>query len=124
MASVADTLIAALVDAGVHRIGYLAIETCDLLLMLGTDFPYDNFYPHHAKIVQIDIRPENLGRRSRLDFGLVGDIRETLDALLPKLKPNANGSHLEHALRHYSETTKKMLAKAEAAGNKKPIHPE
>lgn len=50
--------------------------------MLGTDFPYKQFFPTDAKIAQIDIRPENLGRRCKIDLGLVGDVRLTIDALL------------------------------------------
>src|SRR5882757_6113314 len=65
--------------------GYHAMLDCDLLLMLGTDFPYRQFYPTTAKVAQIDLRGENLGRRTRLDLGLVGDVGGTLTALLPKL---------------------------------------
>jgi pyruvate dehydrogenase (quinone) len=54
--------------------GCRAMESCDVLLMLGTDFPYDNWYPKRAKIAQVDIRPEHLGRRCRLDLGFVGDV--------------------------------------------------
>src|ERR1700753_3635954 len=63
--------------------GYHAMLSCDTLLMLGTDFPYRQFYPKDAKVAQIDLRPENLGRRTRLDLGLVGDVRATLTAFLP-----------------------------------------
>jgi thiamine pyrophosphate-dependent acetolactate synthase large subunit-like protein len=57
---------------------------CDTLLMLGTDFPYRQFYPINAKVAQIDLRPENLGRRTRLDLGLVWDVGATIEALLPQ----------------------------------------
>src|SRR5882724_9772450 len=63
--------------------GYHAMMNCDVLLMLGTDFPYRDFYPEDATIVQIDLRGEHLGRRSKLDFGLIGDTKTTLRALLP-----------------------------------------
>ena len=65
--------------------GYAAMLDCDALLMLGTDFPYRQFFPEEAKIAQVDIRPENLGRRTRIDLGLVGDVAATIEALLPKL---------------------------------------
>src|SRR5229473_3816801 len=65
--------------------GYHAMMNCDTLLMLGTDFPYQPFFPKDATIVQIDLRGEQLGRRSKVDFGFVGDTRTTLRALLPKL---------------------------------------
>jgi pyruvate dehydrogenase (quinone) len=107
-----------------HASGYLAIETCEILLMLGTDFPYDNFYPRKAKIAQIDIRPEHLGRRCSLELGLVGDVKETLEALIPRLRPNLNDAHRFFAVRHYEETEKKMRAKLKSAEDHKPIHPE
>ena len=64
--------------------GYRAMLDCDTLLMLGTDFPYRQFFPSHAKIAQVDLRPENLGRRTRLDLGVVA-MSATISALLPKL---------------------------------------
>jgi pyruvate dehydrogenase (quinone) len=66
--------------------GYQAMMNCEVLLMLGTDFPYGDFYPNDATVVQVDIRGEQLGRRSKLDFGLIGDTKTTLRALLPKLE--------------------------------------
>jgi pyruvate dehydrogenase (quinone) len=82
--------------------GYFAIMDCDVLLMLGTDFPYQQFYPEKAAIVQVDLRPENLGRRTRLSLGLIGDVNDTLAALLPLLKPKQDRIHLDKALRHYA----------------------
>lgn len=84
--------------------GYYAIMDCDVLLMLGTDFPYQQFFPEKAAIAQIDLRPENLGRRTRLDLGLVGDVRDTLTALLPLLKGKEDRVHLDKALKHYAST--------------------
>ncbi len=66
--------------------GYAAMKNCDTLVLLGTDFPYRQFYPEGAKIVQIDIRPESLGNRCHLALGVVGDVGATVTALLPKLK--------------------------------------
>jgi thiamine pyrophosphate-dependent acetolactate synthase large subunit-like protein len=82
--------------------GYYAIMDCDVLLMLGTDFPYQQFYPENAAIIQVDIRPENLGRRARLALGLVGDVRDTLSALLPLLRPKSDRAHLDKSLQHYA----------------------
>ena len=65
--------------------GYLAMKDCDTLLMLGTDFPYQQFFPQKATIIQVDLRGEQLGRRTRLDLGLVGDVKTTLAALMPRL---------------------------------------
>lgn len=66
--------------------GYQAMMSCDALLLLGTDFPYRQFYPQEAKIIQVDNRSENIGRRTHVDFGVVGDVKETLAALNPKLE--------------------------------------
>jgi pyruvate dehydrogenase (quinone) len=88
--------------------GYRAIEACDLLLMLGTDFPYQHFYPKKARIIQIDVRAENLGRRSRLDLGLVGDVNETLLALMPKIEQKADSGFLKEALEDYATTRKEI----------------
>src|SRR6476659_3951053 len=76
--------------------GYYAMRECDALLMLGTDFPYRQFYPEGAgaRIAQVDLRPENIGRRVPVDLGIVGEVRATLAALLPLLKPKRDGSHL------------------------------
>src|SRR5437763_11291430 len=68
--------------------GYHAMMNCDVLLMIGTDFPYQQFFPKDATIVQIDLRGEQLGRRTKVDYGFVGDTKTTLQALLPKLKQN------------------------------------
>ena len=75
--------------------GNHAVKNCDLLLMLGTDFPYKEWYPDGAKIVQIDIRPERLGRRCKLNLGLTGDIGETIKALMPLVKAKTDTSFLK-----------------------------
>ena len=69
--------------------GYYAMESCDTLLMLGTDFPYRQFYPSNARIAQIDIRPEAIGRRAPVELGLVGQIAPTLRALTPRSRSRA-----------------------------------
>jgi pyruvate dehydrogenase (quinone) len=78
--------------------GYHALMNCDTLLMLGTDFPYRQFLPKEATVVQIDVRGEQLGRRSKVDFGFVGDTKTTLRALLPRLKQNEHEAHLKESL--------------------------
>lgn len=104
--------------------GYRVIESCDLLLMLGSDFPYKDWYPHRSKIVQIDIRPERLGRRCRLDLGLVGDVKQTLEALLPMLHPKSDRAHLDTALGHYHKTRQFLDSQAQGVAGQRPIHPE
>jgi pyruvate dehydrogenase (quinone) len=104
--------------------GYRAMQECDLLMMLGTDFPYDNFYPRKVKTVQIDVRGENLGRRTRLDLGLVGNVRETIQALLPKLSRKKSSSHLKDSLNHYKKVREKLDAHVKDLGNEGPVHPQ
>ena len=103
--------------------GYHAMIDCDVLLMLGTDFPYQQFFPKDAAIVQIDIRGEQLGRRAKLDFGLIGDIKTTLSSLLPKLKQNQDDEHLNQALEHYRKA-RRSLDELATPGSGKPIHPQ
>ena len=104
--------------------GYAAMMACDTLLMLGTDFPYRQFYPADAKIAQVDLRPENLGRRCKLELGLLGDVADTIEALLPKLKPKSNRAHLDKCLEHYADTRKDLDALAAGKAGRKPIHPQ
>lgn len=104
--------------------GYHAMQQCDTLVMLGTDFPYRQFYPGRAQVVQIDIRPENLGRRTRLDMGLVGDVGATLDALLPRLAPQPDDAHLEASLRHYRAARAQLDDLATGGSGRQPIHPQ
>ncbi|MGV8920047.1 MAG: ubiquinone-dependent pyruvate dehydrogenase [Pseudomonas sp.] len=104
--------------------GYHAMMSCDTLVMLGTNFPYRPFYPTDATIVQIDIDPSALGRRAPLTLGLVGGVRETLEALLPKLQRNNDRRFLDTALKHYAKAREGLddLATPSAAG--RPIHPQ
>ena len=104
--------------------GYFAMMNCDVLVMLGTDFPYQPFYPKDATIVQIDLRGEQIGRRSKVDFGFVGDIKSTLRALLPKLAQNSNDSHLKDSVAHYRKTRKGLDELATGKAGQKPIHPQ
>lgn len=104
--------------------GYHAMMNCDVLLMLGTDFPYRQFLPSDATIVQIDLRGEQLGRRARLDHGLVGDVRSTLRALLPRLSPSKDDRHLKTSLEHYQAARKGLDELAVGEPGKKPIHPQ
>jgi pyruvate dehydrogenase (quinone) len=103
--------------------GYKAMQDCDALLMLGTDFPYSQFYPDDAKIVQVDVRGENIGRRTRVDIGLIGDVRDTLRALTPQLEKHASG-HLETAVKHFIEVRKELDDRAVGETGTKPIHPQ
>jgi pyruvate dehydrogenase (quinone) len=104
--------------------GYKAMMECDTLLMLGTDFPYQQFYPRDATILQIDIRGEQIGRRAKVDLGLVGDVKSTLAALLPHLNAKSNDAHLSAALKDYVEARKGLDDLATGKPGEKPIHPQ
>jgi pyruvate dehydrogenase (quinone) len=104
--------------------GYKAMFDCDTLLMLGTDFPYRQFYPTHAKIAQVDLLPENLGRRTRLDLGIVGDVGATIEALLPRLKPRQDTAHLDDSLANYRRARHGLDELAAGTSGRKPIHPQ
>ena len=104
--------------------GYQAMMDCDTLLMLGTDFPYRQFYPKKAKIAQIDLRPENLGHRAPLQLALVGDVGATIEALLPRLEAKAASSHLAGSLANYRKAREGLDDLATGRPGRKPIHPQ
>src|SRR5580692_153179 len=104
--------------------GYAAMKDCDALLMLGTDFPYRAFYPEKAKIAQIDVRPEALGNRCSLHLGLLGTVKDTVEAVLPLIKEKTDSGHLKHALTHYKEARSELDALAESGPNSNIIHPQ
>jgi pyruvate dehydrogenase (quinone) len=104
--------------------GYHAMLSCDTLLMLGTDFPYRHFYPARAKVVQIDLRPEALGRRTHLDLALVGDVRETIKGLLPRLSGAKGRRFVEAAKKHYAAARAGLDALATPKPGDRRIHPQ
>jgi pyruvate dehydrogenase (quinone) len=104
--------------------GYQAMMNCDTLLMLGTDFPYQQFYPKKARILQVDIRGEQLGRRSRVDIGIQGGVAETMRALLPAIEQKQDRRHLEESLYHYREVRKGLDDLATGKPGQLPIHPQ
>jgi pyruvate dehydrogenase (quinone) len=105
--------------------GYYAMRDCDALLMLGTDFPYRQFYPEgRVRIAQLDIRPQNLGRRAPIELGLVGDVAATIEALLPRLEEKTNTAHLDIARRNYREARKGLDDLAQGRPGGRLIHPQ
>ncbi|MFB0488690.1 pyruvate dehydrogenase (quinone) [Methylobacterium sp. OAE515] len=104
--------------------GYEAMHACDALLMLGTDFPYKQFLPTACRIAQVDIRPANLGRRAKLDLGVVGDVGATISALLPKLRTKTDRLHLDDSLTAYREARRGLDHLAQGTPGRKPIHPQ
>jgi pyruvate dehydrogenase (quinone) len=104
--------------------GYWAMKKCDALLMLGTDFPYRQFFPDKARVAQVDIRAAALGNRCGLDLGILGSVKATLQALLPRIEEKTDSSHLDDALADYAKARADLDALAESDPNSKLIHPQ
>ncbi len=104
--------------------GYHAMLNCDTLVMLGTDFPYRQFYPADAKIIQVDRNPQALGRRATLDLGIAADVSETIDALLPRLTRKTDRSFIETSLKHYEKARQGLDDLAQPSKANRPIHPQ
>jgi pyruvate dehydrogenase (quinone) len=106
--------------------GYYAMLDCDALLMLGTDFPYRQFYPQGAgvRIAQVDARAEQIGRRTAVDLAIVGGVRTTIEGLLPLLQGERDGSHLSQAQQHYAKARKELDALAVGTPGKRLVHPQ
>ncbi|MFZ0869727.1 MAG: ubiquinone-dependent pyruvate dehydrogenase [Rhodanobacter sp.] len=104
--------------------GYHAMLACDTLLLLGTDFPYRQFYPEKARIAQIDIRGENLGKRCRLDIGVIGDVPDVLKRLLGRVVQKTDDAHLKTAVEHYKKARAELDAQAVEHASRRPIHPQ
>jgi pyruvate dehydrogenase (quinone) len=92
--------------------------------MLGTDFPYRDFFPKHARVIQVDVRGEHIGRRVRVDVPLVGTVKDTIRALSPLLRDGRDTAHLEQMRDHYRRTRERLDALARTHGDRSPIHPQ
>lgn len=104
---------------------YEATHECDLLLLLGTDFPYQAFLPDDVKIVQVDVRPEHLGRRSKLDLAVWGDVRETLRCLTPRVRAKTDRTFLDKMLKKHADALEGVVkAYTRKVEKHTPIHPE
>jgi pyruvate dehydrogenase (quinone) len=104
--------------------GYYAMLNSDTLLLIGTDFPYRQFYPHEARIAQIDLRGENLGKRCRLELGVVGDAKATLARLLDRIEQKQDDTHLQTSLVHYRNARKELDALATIRSGQRRVHPQ
>ncbi|MGH1565175.1 ubiquinone-dependent pyruvate dehydrogenase [Mumia sp. DW29H23] len=104
--------------------GYQAMEHCDALLMLGTDFPYRPFYPDGARVVQVDVRGENIGRRVPVDVPLVGTVADTVAALLPLVHDDRSDAHLRRMTDHYRRTRRRLDTLAGPGRTHGPLHPQ
>jgi pyruvate dehydrogenase (quinone) len=103
--------------------GYRAMEHCDALVMLGTDFPYRPFYPNGVPVIQIDVRGEQIGRRVPVDVPLVGTVKDTVDALLPLITGKRDSAHLDRMMAHYRRARGRLDRLAEGGRDSSPVHP-
>jgi len=103
---------------------YQAMHECDALVLLGTNFPYDNFLPTKPAIAQVDLRVDQLGRSSKVDIAICGDARETIQALLPMVEPKTDRSFLSSMLREHKEAIDKLNVYVDHVGKHRPMHPE
>lgn len=104
--------------------GYRAMEHCDVLLMLGTDFPYRAFYPEGVPVIQVDIRGELIGRRVPVEVALVGTVKDTIGALLPLLTEKSDSEHLDRMTAHYRRARARLDSLATEGGEGSPLHPQ
>jgi pyruvate dehydrogenase (quinone) len=104
--------------------GYRAMEQCDALVLLGTDFPYRQFYPKGATVLQVDSRGEQIGRRTRVDVPLLGTVKDTIEALLPRLTAKSESDHLEQMRKHYAKARAQLDDLAVNDRNRTPMHPQ
>ncbi|HYB77653.1 MAG TPA: ubiquinone-dependent pyruvate dehydrogenase [Thermoplasmata archaeon] len=104
--------------------GYHALQAADVVLMLGTDFPYRQFYPTKATVIQVDVRGEQIGRRTPVSLGVVGDVNATIGALLPLLKESKDDRHLTSALADYVKSREGLDSLATEGGPGSKVHPQ
>lgn len=103
---------------------YASMHDSDLLILLGTDFPYQTFMPENCKIVQVDTRPERIGRRAKVDMALGGNIKDTLEILLPMIDKKSDDSFLKTQLKVYDKVKAHLIAAADHQGEENAIAPE
>ena len=104
--------------------GYRAMEHCDALIMLGTDFPYRDFFPEGVPVIQVDVRGEQIGRRVAVEYPLVGTVKDTVDALLPLLTVKTDTAHLDTMTAHYRRARAQLDKLAADKRNASPLHPQ
>lgn len=102
-----------------------AMDDADLLILLGTDFPYDQFLPDGVRTAQVDIDPTHLGRRTRTDLAVVGDVGETVRALLPLVGRKKSRRFLDSMLTKHEKSMSGVVgAYTKDVEHHTPIHPE
>jgi pyruvate dehydrogenase (quinone) len=107
-----------------NKSGFEAMHQADVLLMLGTDFPYSEFLPEKCKIIQVDTKPEKLGRRAKVDFGYCGDIKSTLEDLMPLIDVKTSTDFLDKTRSLHQKIEAIYESYVEEKGSEKNIHPE
>jgi pyruvate dehydrogenase (quinone) len=92
--------------------GYHAILNCDTLVLLGTNFAWSQFYPKNTVIIQVDLDPMRIGQRHPVDLGVVGDIKDTLQALLPRISQRTSSSFRDAYVQRHEKAMKAQAARA------------
>ena len=107
-----------------NKSGYEAMHQADVLVMLGTDFPYSEFLPEKCNIIQVDTKPEKIGRRAKIDYGYCGDIKSTIHELLPMLEKKTTTDFLEKMRNMHTELEEKYESYIRDKASEQHIHPE
>ena len=107
-----------------NKSGFESMHEAEVLVMLGTDFPYSEFLPKNCKIIQLDINPARLGRRAKVDYGYCGDVRDTLKEMLPLIKPKSERAFLDKMRKLHKDVEENYTSYVKEKGTKKEIHPE
>lgn len=101
-----------------------ALGSCDCLILLGTDFPYRPFLPTKPDIIQVDDSTRRLGRRAKVDIGLIGDTGETLRALTPRLTERSDTGFLDKVLEHHGKEVERLATYVHHEGSGEGLRPE
>ena len=104
--------------------GFKAMHEADALILLGTDFPYTDFLPEKNIIIQIDTKPERIGRRAKVDYAYHGTIKDTLQAVLPKVETKTDDEFLKEMRKVHLDLEEKYQSYVEEKGEEEKIHPE
>jgi pyruvate dehydrogenase (quinone) len=107
-----------------YESGYHAMENSDTLLILGSAFPYREFYPKNSKIIQIDIDAASLGRHTQVDCAILGDVKSSLELLISEVKMNNDTDFVNECLEHYKNARKKFDEQASSESKSNVIHPQ
>src|SRR5256886_16986672 len=100
------------------------MRDCDLLLMLGTDYPYSEFLPHKGSVIQIDDRARVLGRRAPTALGVVGSVRPTLKLLLSKVAAKNDTTFYDQVTKERQKWEEILDKQADPARRRDRIHPQ